>query len=196
MSRVFHFFSLTLLLLTFQPARAQFLRLGVSTGALMKEMEFSSEVFHKTNWDGWLVGPTLEINLPLGLKVDGSLQYAHTELVMDNQELDVNYFSIPVNVKYNFSALGLVGLFVSVGYQWDTCIKGESRDILSQTFSFNKQNRSVNIGGGIRFLNHVQIGVYYNIPQKKKEGNTTEFDYNTGTFKTKNNWKIAALFVF
>ena len=122
MSRVFHFFSLTLLLLTFQPARAQFLRLGVSTGALMKEMEFSSEVFHKTNWDGWLVGPTLEINLPLGLKVDGSLQYAHTELVMDNQELDVNYFSIPVNVKYNFSALGLVGLFLQDSVYLRRCL--------------------------------------------------------------------------
>ena len=179
-----------------QPAKAQFLRLGASTGVLMKEMEFSSEVFHKTNWDGWFAGPTLEIDLPLGLKIDGSLHYAHTEIEMNNQELDVNYFSIPVNVKYDFSPLGLVGLYVSAGYQWDTRIKGESRDILSQTFSFDKNSRSVNLGGGIRFLNHVQIGVYYNIPQKKYEGKTSEFNYETGTIKTKNNWKIAALLVF
>ena len=178
------------------PAHAQLLKVGVSGGAVLKQMEISSEALEKANWNGWFVGPTVELNLPLGFKVDGSAQYSHSLLQLDEQEMKVDCISLPVNLKHTFTLAGVVGLFISGGYQWDLNIKGKDGDGILQTAELQKNSRSINVGAGVRLLNHIQVGAYYNIPQNDYEGKLNEQDAQEQHLKLKNSWRISAMILF
>lgn len=182
------------LLFVTQPLNAQMkLRLGVVGGTTLKEAKVNQSL-KKSNWQGWYAGPVLELSLPLGLKVDGSVQYAHNELDTGNDKVDLNYVSIPFNLKLNFSLLGILGMYVSAGPQFDNKINASGHLFDAENFKLRKRTKSLNIGAGLRFSKHFQVGAYYNIPQNRAEGDASEQE--DGHMFKENTWKIGAMILF
>ncbi len=155
------------LLFVTQPLNAQMkLRLGVAGGTTLKEAKVNQSL-KKSNWQGWYTG---------------------------NDKVDLNYVSIPFNLKLNFSLLGILGMYVSAGPQFDNKINASGHLFDAENFKLRKRTKSLNIGAGLRFSKHFQVGAYYNIPQNRAEGDASEQE-DGHMFKEKT-WKIGAMILF
>lgn len=174
------------------PASAQ-LKYGVSGGLLMKELDFS-KMNSEVSRQGWYVGPTVEIGLPLALKVDGSVQYTHYELTCGEEVLKQNYISIPLNLKLSFGLPKLVGFYLAGGPQFDNRLDGSEKiwELEGDKFALNKNSMSWNVGGGFRVLGRIQVGITYNIVKKEKGDNAEDM---VDSFR-KNSWRVGATVLF
>jgi hypothetical protein len=111
---------------------------------------------------------------------------------MKNQSL-----SVPVYLKYTFGLGNLLGIFGQVGPQFDYKLgdlnktievsndSGNGKDV--QEFILNQYTWSINIGAGVKLLNHIQAAVNYNIPLSK------EGTYNLYEDATEGNYKDAVV---
>lgn len=183
------------------PATAQ-LRFGVSGGILMNNVSLSGDAkdVEADNYTGWYVGPTLELGIPVvGVKFDASLHYAQNGAQItvrdpnttQTSNLNSNYISVPLNVKFNFGIGSLASVFLSGGPQFDWAVGTRDFKVLSRTVNMASSQVSANVGAGFRILNRFQIGAYYNIPF----GKATDGAINSVEFKN-SLWKANFLILF
>lgn len=165
-------------------AQAQ-VRFGVTGGVLLNKVNFSGINANSDNYIGWYAGPTLELGF-LGVKVDGSVLYTKNGVKFDDTKVDADYISIPVNLKFVLGSSKLASLYLGGGPQFDYIIS--DKDTEFNNITFKKNQLSFNVGGGVRLMNHLQIGAYYNIPT----GNASEPEL---VFKN-NMWKVNAVIFF
>lgn len=151
-------------------------RFGVTGGLLVNKVNVENPKAMADNYTGWYVGPTLEVGVPgTGIKVDGSVLYTRNgarfkglnETSTSNFDEasythEADYVSIPVNLKLVLGSSRAVAVYVSAGPQFDYVISENDTHDCSVTFS--KTQMSFNVGGGVRLLKHLQVGVYYNFP--------------------------------
>lgn len=154
-------------------AQAQ-VRFGVTGGLLVNKVNVENPKTMADNYTGWYVGPTLEVGVPgTGIKVDGSVLYTRNGAkfigLNDTSNFDeasytheADNVSIPVNLKLVLGSSRAVAVYVSAGPQFDYVISENDKHDCSVTFS--KTQMSFNVGGGVRLLKHLQVGVYYNFP--------------------------------
>ena len=173
------------------------LRFGVKAGLNVNHLSASTQILNKNNRAGWTAGVMTEFQLPLvGLGADISLMYSHmnSQVMVNNQtESNKNFIEIPLNLKYKIG-LPVVGRFLapyvftgpSFGFKLD---KSTVSDFKTKTF------QSVwNIGLGLEFVNHLQIGASYGfgmnniVKMVSKEAQPVKYHNNY--------WTITAAYLF
>lgn len=207
------------------PTQAQ-IKLGVKGGVNLLNADFSglSSNFKTENMGGFFVGPMVDMTIPLlGLGLDGSLLYAEkgtkftntiTNKDLTNKQKTIE---VPVNLKYSIGLGSAAGIFLAAGPNFSFDINSDNlttdlTELASQTISGNlpsidRKNSevSVNIGGGLKLLNHLQIGLNYNLPltdsakQNFSNGDLSELSgiISGSSFKTKNKiWQVSVAYIF
>ena len=187
---------------------AQF-KWGLEGGMNLSKMKVSGDggMFGSDNRTGWFIGPKAQFTIPVvGLGVDGAILYSQKYMKMEytttndlgEQEVypgrnkSLPYIEIPVNLKYNIGFSSILGMYISTGPQWSWYLG--SRNLSFEGVSLGSLERSSfswNVGLGITALDHLQVGLTYNIAlgetgQIKKAADAFEtFDMKNNTFQVR-----------
>ena len=175
------------------PAQAQ-IHFGVKGGLNLSKASFSnvSENFKKDNFTGFFIGPMAEFNIPIvGLGVDAALLFAQRGIKVSegNEDYTVkqNGIDIPVNLKYTIGLGSMAGIYLAAGPDFYFDFAG-NKTIEGVKTDKKKAEVGINVGAGVKLLNHLQVGANYNIPL----GDTAKFEGIDGSYKTKT-WQVSCL---
>ena len=178
------------------PAQAQ-IHFGVKGGLNLSKASFSnvSENFKKDNFTGFFIGPMAEFNIPIvGLGVDAALLFAQRGIKVSegNEDYTVkqNGIEIPVNLKYTIGLGSLAGIYFAAGPDFYFDFAG-NKTIEGVKTDKKKAEVGINVGAGVKLLNHLQVGANYNIPL----GDTAKFEGIDGSYKTKT-WQVSVAYIF
>lgn len=185
---------------------AQF-KWGVEGGMNVSKVDVNH--FDAQNALGWFIGPKAQFTVPvIGLGIDGALLYSQKSLDMspDRNPDDVStpnftkrlpYLEIPVNLKYNIGFSSIIGVYVSGGVQYSWYLGDKNLVYDGVKFgNMDSSNFSLNFGGGVNLLSHLQLGVTYNIPLGKT-GEIETISDGVENFNMKNNtWQIRLAYMF
>ena len=191
------------------PVQAQ-VKFGLQGGLNVTSMKLNSELFDVNNRNGFFLGPTLKIGLPIsGIGIDIAALYDQREAKVNEETIKQKSIVIPVNARLNFG-LGAVGAFIAAGPQFGFNVGDKEfsfKDLKGSTetakdkFQLKKSNFSVNVGGGVHF-GKLDVGVTYNIAIGKTADVDAEGAWNTTkdavkNFDAKNNaWQVYAAYYF
>ena len=178
------------------PVQAQ-IHFGVKGGLNLSKASFSnvSENFKKDNFTGFFIGPMAEFNIPIvGLGVDASLLFAQRGIKVSegNEDYTVkqNGIDIPVNLKYTIGLGSMAGIYFAAGPDFYFDFAG-NKTIEGVKTDKKKAEVGINVGAGVKLLNHLQVGANYNIPL----GDTAKFEGIDGSYKTKT-WQVSVAYIF
>ena len=178
------------------PAQAQ-IHFGIKGGLNLSKASFSnvSENFKKDNFTGVFIGPMAEFNIPIvGLGVDAALLFAQRGIKVSegNEDYTVkqNGIDIPVNLKYTIGLGSLAGIYFAAGPDFYFDFAG-NKTIEGVKTDKKKAEVGINVGAGVKLLNHLQVGANYNIPL----GDTAKFEGIDGSYKTKT-WQVSVAYIF
>ena len=178
------------------PAQAQ-IHFGVKGGLNLSKASFSnvSENFKKDNFTGFFIGPMAEFNIPIvGLGVDASLLFAQRGIKVSEGNDDItvkqNGIDIPVNLKYTIGLGSLAGIYLVAGPDFYFDFAG-NKTIEGMRTDKKKAEVGINVGAGLKLLNHLQVGANYNIPL----GNTADIEGTNASYKTKT-WQVSVAYIF
>ena len=154
-----------------------------------------SENFKKDNFTGFFIGPMAEFNIPIvGLGVDAALLFAQRGIKVSegNEDYTVkqNGIDIPVNLKYTIGLGSLAGIYFAAGPDFYFDFAG-NKTIEGVKTDKKKAEVGINVGAGVKLLNHLQVGANYNIPL----GDTAKFEGIDGSYKTKT-WQVSVAYIF
>ena len=167
----------SLALLSFIPASAQF-SWGLRGGLNLVNNDITAvseeSATNKDSYTGFFFGPMAELQIPIiGLGVDASVYYSQKGLeVTDEETMKNQSIAIPVSLKYSFGLGNFAAVFVAAGPEFDykigdlNCEFQDGEDV--KEFALEQSTWSINIGAGVKLLNHIQAGVNYNIPVSKE----------------------------
>lgn len=181
------------------PAQAQ-LRFGVKGGLNLSKLSFSEDALKGDNKTGFFIGPMAEFTLPIiGIGADVAALYSQSNLGADGySSMKLKTFAVPVNLKWSFGFGTLLGAYIAAGPQFDFNIGNKK---WGDDLSFKESTTSFNVGGGLKLLKHVQVGVNYNFALSK----TGKYEYYTEggpgsgyhAFDIKNNtWQVSLAYMF
>lgn len=171
-------------------AQAQLIRFGVKGGLNMSSLDFNKDIdMVNENSTGFFVGPMAEVNIPIvGLGLDGALMYSQR----GKDDFKKQGIEIPVNLKYSFGLGSLLGVYVAAGPDFFY----NFNDIDIENLDAKRSHVALNLGAGVKLLNHLQIGVTYQIPL----GDSFDLKYvlnnnekKIGETKT---WQVSAAYLF
>lgn len=189
-------------------ASAQF-RWGVEGGMNLSKINVSGDggMFGSDNRTGWFIGPKAQFTIPaIGLGIDGALLYSQKYMKMDYTETEEDgtsevytgknkslpYIEIPINVRYNIGFSSILGMYIATGPQFNWYLG--SRNLTFNNISMGSLERSTfswNIGVGITALDHLQVGIAYNIALgetgniKNAMDAVESFDLKNNTFQVR-----------
>ena len=145
---------------------------GVEAGMNFNSLSFDKEMFESGNRAGFFVGPKVKVKVPLvGLGLDGALIYSMNSAQIQNEDIvkskNLSYLEIPLNVRYDFSLLKVLSIYLATGPQYNYCM---SSDATIADFygpidgGISRSTWGWNVGGGVEIMKHLQLGVTYTIP--------------------------------
>lgn len=170
------FFTLMIVLAAFaaMPAHAG-IKFGVKGGLNSTSLNIDYANLNSKSGIGWFVGPTLKLSFPLGpvnIGADGAVFYdeRRTKAEFENVESSIKQKSvlIPLNLRLNVSVLKVLGAYVATGPQLGFNVGTKDFDLgsfssVKEHFQLKKAHFSWNVGAGVILLNHLEVGVAYNI---------------------------------
>lgn len=191
MKKIFGALMIALCMGMAMPAQAQ-LNFGVKGGLNLSKASLSDIPgnFKKDNFTGFFIGPMAEFNIPVvGLGVDASLLFAQRGVKVTGEGEDItikqNGVDIPVNLKYTFGLGSTAGIYLAAGP--DFYFDFEKKSGIDK----KKAEVGINVGAGLKLLNHLQVGANYNIPL----GDTADIEGTAGSYKTKT-WQVSVAYIF
>ena len=138
------------------------LKFGIMGGLNVSEMRFDQTITDKDNQAGFFVGPMVDLNLPiLGLNVDAALLYDQQKVGALDEEDDLKFIELPVNLKYNIGIGSLLSVYVATGPQFSFNVGDDN--ILKHEYKLKSSQFSWNIGCGVKIAKHLVVGYRYNI---------------------------------
>ena len=168
----------SLALLSFIPASAQFswgLRGGLNlvNNDITKVTKESAS--SKDSYKGFFFGPMAEVQVPIiGIGVDVAALYSQKGSIElpDTTTMKNQAISIPLSLKYSLGLGNFAAVYFAAGPQFDFKIgdlntKFKDGDEVKD-FALEKSSWSINVGAGVKLINHIQAGVNYNIPVSKE----------------------------
>lgn len=167
----------SLALLSFIPASAQFswgLRGGLNLvnndiTAVSKESASS-----KDSYTGFFFGPMAEVQVPIiGIGVDVAALYSQKGVELpDTSTMKNQSLSIPMSLKYSLGLGNFAAVYFAAGPQLDFRIGDLNKSFNDgnevKDFALEKSSWSINVGAGVKLINHIQAGINYNIPVSKE----------------------------
>ena len=152
------------LLLMAMPADAQ-IRFGVKGGVNLTQVETNLKAI-KDNSTGYFIGPMIEATIPgIGLGVDGAIMYAQR----GKDELKMEGIEVPLNLKATIGAGSSLSIFLAVGPDFFLNLKDIDLGAIDATIDGYKAKEKkaqvgLNLGGGVKLMQHLQLGLNYMIP--------------------------------
>ena len=184
--------------------QAQNVKFGVKGGLDIQDMKFDNSVFNTDNKLGWFAGPTLQVSLPIGgLGIDIAGLYNQKKYEVNGESIKQQSILVPVNARLNLGIGSTAGVYVAAGPQFSFNIGDDKvewkKDNFENTFQLKKSAFSVNLGAGIYFSDHLEIGFAYNIAL----GSTADATWGKATDPAALNddtkpksWQISAAYYF
>ena len=185
------------LLLMAMPADAQ-IRFGVKGGVNLTQVETNLKAI-KDNSTGYFIGPMIEATIPgIGLGVDGAIMYAQR----GKDELKMEGIEVPLNLKLTIGAGSSLSIFLAAGPDFFLNLKDLDLGAIDATIQGYKAKEKkaqvgLNLGGGVKLMQHLQLGLNYMIPL----GDSFTFKKATDavgeeeSFKYKN-WQLTLAYIF
>ena len=152
------------LLLMAMPADAQ-IRFGVKGGVNLTQVETNLKAI-KDNSTGYFIGPMIEATIPgIGLGVDGAIMYAQR----GKDELKMEGIEVPLNLKVTIGAGSSLSIFLAAGPDFFLNLKDIDLGAIDATIDGYKAKEKkaqvgLNLGGGVKLMQHLQLGLNYMIP--------------------------------
>lgn len=141
---------------------AQILKFGLTAGANINQMKFDEKVIDEKNFNGFFIGPTLDVKIPVvGLSADASLLYDHKSVNVNGQDDHIDYIDLPINAKYSIGLGKLLSVYLATGPQFSFNV-GDGK-ILDKKYDLKSSVFSWNFGAGVKILKHFQVGYRYNL---------------------------------
>lgn len=201
MKKIFTTLLVVVGLMTVMPSQAQ-VKFGVKGGINLTEMKFSKDVAADSNKNGFFIGPSAKFTLPLvGIGVDAGLLYDQRDAEIGDKTVSQRSIVIPINFRYSIGLGSLASIYAAAGPQFGYNIgsKTFNFDELSQ-YSLSNSNFSINLGAGVSLLNHLEVGLTYNIACGKtgeaNYRNTIESAYQQLSKGRANAWQVSAAYYF
>lgn len=184
-------------LLAATPSQAQ-LRWGVKLGTNLNKMSLKSGSANlKTdNMAGFFVGPMVDFTLPIfGLGLDGSLLYSQKGVKVNDEKNRQHMIEIPINVKYSIGMGDMASVFVAAGPDFSFNLKSD--DFFGDVKRKNA-DIGINVGLGLKLLNHFQLAANYCIPITKTVDEKITVAGVTGDVISGKNktWQISLAYMF
>ena len=172
------------------PAQAQ-ISFGVKGGLNLSKMdwEIANTTINnvKENSTGFFIGPMIEATVPIiGIGVDGALMYSQR----GSGELKQQGIEVPLNLKYSIGLGDMAAIFLAAGPDFYFNLK----DVDITAIKKKDAVVGLNLGGGVKLLNHLQIGINYQFAL----GNSFDLKSLTNaSVKNKlNTWQISLAYMF
>lgn len=198
MKKIFTTIVLMAAMLVAIPAKAG-INFGIKGGYNITNFSFSEDVIAKDNQQGFFIGPSLKIGipvLPIGFEI--AALYDQRDAKLEGEKISQKSINIPINVRYELGLGDMAGIYVAAGPQFGFNI-GDKKFSFSNANDYNMKdsNLSLNLGAGIRLVSHLEIGFNYNIAL----GKTGEFNEVDGAKNfvgngKANSWQISAAYYF
>lgn len=172
------------------PAQAQ-VSFGVKGGLNLSKMDWKigdttlNNV--KENSTGFFIGPMIEATVPIvGLGVDGAVMYSQR----GSGDLKQQGIEVPVNLKYSIGLGDMAAIFFAAGPDFYFNLK----DVDIAGIDKKDAQVGLNLGAGVKLINHIQIGVNYQFAL----GNSFDIKSLTNAnVKNKlNTWQISLAYMF
>lgn len=172
MKKLLFVFAVALVSMTASAQTNKLFTWGVEAGMNFNSLSFDKEMLESGNRAGFFVGPKVKVKVPLvGLGLDGALIYSMNSAQIQNEDIvkskNLSYLEIPLNVRYDFSLLKVLGIYLATGPQYNYCM---SSDATIADFygpidgGISRSTWGWNVGGGVELFKHLQLGVTYTIP--------------------------------
>lgn len=198
MKKIFTTIVLMAAMLVAIPAKAG-INFGIKGGYNITNFSFSEDVIAKDNQQGFFIGPSLKIGipvLPIGFEI--AALYDQRDAKLEGEKISQKSINIPINVRYELGLGDMAGIYVAAGPQFGFNI-GDKKFSFSNAndYEMKDSNLSLNLGAGIRLVSHLEIGFNYNIAL----GKTGEFNEVDGAKNfvgngKANSWQISAAYYF
>ena len=171
--------AIALLTATFTTAQAQ-VSFGLRAGADLSKASFDAKALEGSNRAGFVVGPVLNVSIPLsGFNAEIAALYHNRSVKGEADNLEatstLHAIDVPITAKYAFGLGSLASLYLGTGPQFSWNIGKKS--VLKRSYSLKSSQFSWNFGAGLRFLSHFQVGYNFNLAI----GDTAEAD-DLGTY--------------
>ncbi|MBO7378254.1 MAG: outer membrane beta-barrel protein [Bacteroidales bacterium] len=185
MKKLFAIFAAAALLAA--PAQAKIFGFGFAAG--MNITKPSADHVELDPEGGWYAGLKLKATAPVvGLGVDAALLYSLEKVTVNDQTDNMNYVSIPVNLRYDLQ-LPLISKiavpFVAIGPQFNYAMNDldlkaakisdptdqsqleTSGNALKKAFDTDNAQWKLNMGLGAVLINHLEVSYTYGLPLGK-----------------------------
>lgn len=198
MKKIFTTIVLMAAMLVAIPAKAG-INFGIKGGYNITNFSFSEDVIAKDNQQGFFIGPSLKIGipvLPIGFEI--AALYDQRDAKLEGEKISQKSINIPINVRYELGLGDMAGIYVAAGPQFGFNI-GDKKFSFSNAndYEMKDSNLSLNLGAGIRLVSHLEIGFNYNIALGKTgEFNEVDGDKNFVGNGKANSWQISAAYYF
>ena len=175
------------------PAQAQ-VKFGVKGGLNLAkiDVDFKGIGDLKDNSTGFFIGPMVEATVPIiGIGVDGAIMYSQR----GRKEMKQQGIEVPINLKYTIGLGNMAGIFLAVGPDMFFNFKDiNGVDDIGNVVKDKKAIFGLNLGAGVKLVNHLQIGVNYQIGL----GDSFNLkDINGDKISNKTNtWQISLAYLF
>ena len=198
MKKIFTTIVLMAAMLVVIPAKAG-INFGIKGGYNITNFSFSEDVIAKDNQQGFFIGPSLKIGipvLPIGFEI--AALYDQRDAKLEGEKISQKSINIPINVRYELGLGDMAGIYVAAGPQFGFNI-GDKKFSFSNAndYEMKDSNLSLNLGAGIRLVSHLEIGFNYNIAcGKTGEFNEVDGAKNLVGNGKANSWQISAAYYF
>ena len=187
-------------------AQAQGIKFGVKGGLNITKVTFSKDIVSSDNKTGFFVGPSLKLSLPMGFGADIAALYDErsaditgvssnvgaTSSTASTETIKQKSIQIPVNFRYNIGLGSTAAVYLALGPQFGFPVADKVYDTKVGEYRLKDANLSINFGAGLSLMNHLEIGLTYNLAA----GKSGEFK-NWNNVDTHNNaWQISAAYYF
>ena len=187
-------------------AQAQGIKFGVKGGLNITKVTFSKDIVSSDNKTGFFVGPSLKLSLPMGFGADIAALYDErsaditgvssnvgaTSSTASTETIKQKSIQIPVNFRYNIGLGSTAAVYLALGPQFGFPVADKVYDTKVGEYRLKDANLSINFGAGLSLMNHLEIGLTYNLAV----GKSGEFK-NWNDVDTHNNaWQISAAYYF
>ena len=198
MKKIFTTIVLMAAMLVAIPAKAG-INFGIKGGYNITNFSFSEDVIAKDNQQGFFIGPSLKIGipvLPIGFEI--AALYDQRDAKLEGEKISQKSINIPINVRYELGLGDMAGIYVAAGPQFGFNIGDKNFSFSNANdYKMKDSNLSLNLGAGIRLVSHLEIGFNYNIAL----GKTGEFNEVDGAKNLVGNgkanaWQISAAYYF
>jgi len=189
------------------------IRIGAKAGVNLANASFSSSTFQTDNFTGFQIGPILEFSTLSGFGFDAAALYSQQGVkfngisISDNYEGKTSTLDVPVNLKFKFSLVNILGCYLTAGpyvsFKLDNQGTLSSYQKTVKTEWVNKNfGVGLNLGAGFELIKHLQVGVNYQLALNNDySSNVNIVDYMGNIIQPVINgktriWSITAAFFF